>query len=281
MPDPERLLTTLHRAAQTFRTTPGRRGRLIQLDGATEVLVAGDLHGNLENFRRLLGRADLGRHPGRHFVLQEVIHGPNYYPVGGDKSHQLIDLIAALACQYPHRVHYLLGNHELAQVTARRISKGDVDLNQAFREGVSAAYGPQAAAIYAAYQDLWAVVPVALRTANRVLITHSLPPASRLAEFDPAALEREHSTQADLVPGGSVHMVVWGRDTRADNAAAFLARLDADLLVTGHIPCDRGFDLPNDRQLILDCVGTPASYCLFPCDRPLTHAELAGSVSTL
>jgi hypothetical protein len=281
MPDPDRLLTTLRRAVQAFRETPGRRGRVVDLVGAGEVLVAGDLHGNLENFRLLLERADLRGHAGRHFVLQELIHGPYRYPAGGDKSHQLLDLLAALKCQFPRQVHMLLGNHELAQATQRRISKGDEDLNQAFREGLGSAYGPRAADVYAAYQQLFAAIPVALRSPNRVLVSHSLPPASRLADFDPAALGRDESTEADLMPGGSVHMVVWGRDTRPETAAAFLGKMDADLLVTGHIPCDRGFDLPNDRQLIVDSVATPAAYCLFPCDRPLTHADLVASVSTL
>jgi hypothetical protein len=281
MPDPERLLSTLHRAVQCFRDTPGRRGRLVRLEGAAEVLVAGDLHGNLENFRRLLALADLARHPGRHFVLQELVHGPHYYPAGGDKSHQLLDLVAALKCQYPDRVHFLLGNHELAQATARRISKGDLDLNAAFREGVGTAYGPRAAEIYAAYCRLFAVVPVALRTANRVFISHSLPPASRLPDFDLAALERDEPAEADLLPGGSLHMIVWGRDTRRENVAEFLSRVDADLLISGHIPCDRGFDLPNDRQVIIDCAADPAGYVLFPCDRPLTHAGLVAHVSTL
>jgi hypothetical protein len=57
--------------------------------------------------------------------------------------------------------------------------------------------------------------------------------------------------------------------------------MDADLLITGHIPCERGFETPNDRQLILDAMGAPACYCLFPTDRPLTHAELVGGVATL
>jgi hypothetical protein len=281
MPDPERLLSTLRRATECFRTTPGRRGRLVQIEWAAEVLIAGDLHGNLENFRRLLAVADLGNHPDRHFVLQEVIHGPHHYPAGGDKSHQLVDLVAALKCQYPHRVHFLLGNHELAQTIGRRIWKGDLDLTGAFREGVGTAYGPHGAEVYAAYQSLFAAAPVVLRTPNRVLLSHSLPPGVRLPEFDSAALERNESTPADMEPGGSIHMIAWGRDTRPENAAAFLARMDADLLVTGHIPCDRGFDLPNDRQLILDCAGTPGGYCLFPCDRPLSHTELASRVSTL
>jgi hypothetical protein len=266
---------------QCFRETPGRRGRVVALEDVTEVLVGGDLHGNLENFRRLLTKADLARNPQRHFVLQEVIHGPYYYPAGGDKSHQLLDLVAALKCQFPRQAHFLLGNHELAQYTQRRISKGDLDLNQSFREGVGTAYGGRAPEVYAAYLELLALVPVALRTPNRVLLCHSLPPASRLDDFDPAVLERDVSSVADVVPGGSVHSLVWGRDTRVETAAAFLAKMDADLLVSGHVPCENGFDAPNDRQLILDSLGTPACYCLFPTDRPLTHAELVRHVGTL
>src|SRR5258708_5881575 len=90
MPDPHRLLGTLVQAIAAFRSTPGRRGRLVQLEGAGEVLVAGDLHGNVENFRLLLEKAQLGKHPERHLVLQELVHGPFCYPAGGDKSHQLV-----------------------------------------------------------------------------------------------------------------------------------------------------------------------------------------------
>ncbi len=281
MPDPDRILGTLRRAIQYFRETPGRRGRLVSLETASEVFVSGDLHGNVENFRRLLLKADLARNPQRHFVLQEVIHGPYHYPAGGDKSHQLLDLLAALKCQFPRQVHFLLGNHELAQYTQRRISKGDVDLNESFREGVGTAYGSRAPEVYAVYRELLGIVPLSLRTPNRILLSHSLPPASRLEDFDPAALEHEVSTEADMVPGGSVHSLVWGRDTRAETVAAFLAKMDADLLISGHVPCDNGFDVPNDRQLILDSLGTPACYCLFPTDRPLTLAELVPLVCTL
>jgi hypothetical protein len=281
MPDPDRILATLRRAIQYFRDTPGRRGRVVSLDGAAEVFVSGDLHGNLENFRQLLNRANLVQNPRRHFVLQEVIHGPYHYPVGGDKSHQLLDLLAALKCQFPRQVHFLLGNHELAQYTQRRIAKGDLDLNQCFREGVGTAYVGRAPEVYEVYRELLGVVPLALRTPNRILLSHSLPPASRLEDFDPAALERDASAESDLVPGGSVHSLVWGRDTRAETVTAFLAKMDADLLISGHVPCDDGFDTPNDRQLILDSLGSPACYCLFPTDRPLTLAELVQNVHTL
>lgn len=281
MPDPERLLLTLRRAEQAFRATPGRRGRVIYLEAVGDLLVAGDMHGNLENFRQVLKLADLARNPSRHLVLQEAIHGGFTYPDGSDKSHQLLDLIAALKVQFPRQVHFLLGNHELAQAMGRLIGKGDADLNRLFSDGVSHAYGPRADDIYANYLRLLAVVPLLVRTANRVLVSHSLPPASRLASFDAARLESDEPTEDDLMPGGTVHSLVWGRDTRADHVASYLRLMDADLLITGHIPCEAGFAAPNDRQVILDCILTPAACCLIPLDRPLSHADLLGCVKML
>jgi hypothetical protein len=280
MPDPDRLLNTLARAAQAFRAAPGRRGRVVALEGADEVLVGGDLHGHVGNFRKLLTAADLARRPRRHLVLQELIHTRSEVP-GPDTSHQLVDLLAALVCQYPGRVHFLIGNHELAQATDRPIFKDDVTHNDLFWEGVWSAYGQRAAEVYAAYLELFAAAALALRTPNRVFISHSLPPARWLDAFDPAALEQDPSDSAALVPGGSVYALLWGRDTSADHVAAFLAKVDADWLVTGHVPCDRGFEVPNGRQVIVDCIGEPACYCLLPADRPLAHDELVGCIRTL
>src|SRR5579884_198286 len=190
MPDPVRHRRTLQQALQAFLATAGRRGRRVDLRDASDVLVAGDLHGHVENFRRLLDRAALAQHPGRHLVVQELIHGPYRYPAGGDKSHQLLDLLAALKCQYPHRVHMLLGNHELCQGTGQWVAKGEEDLNDLFRLGVSSAYGDAAEEIYGLYRNLFAVLPLAIATPNRVFLSHSLPNGRRIDAFDPAALER-------------------------------------------------------------------------------------------
>jgi Calcineurin-like phosphoesterase len=273
MPDPAKLLHTLARAAAAFRATPGRAGRVVALADAADVLVGGDLHGHLGNFQALMKQADLANHPRRHLVLQEVVHGPFRYPDGGDKSHQLLDLVAALTCQFPGRVHFLPGNHELAQATGRPVQKGDDDYNALFFRGVAAAYGDRADDVYAAYLDLIAAAPLAVRTANRVFVSHSLPSALRAANFHYEDLLRDTRPE-DLESDGAVYALVWGRDTRPANVAAFLQEVDADLLVSGHVPCDAGFVAPNDRQLILDSMGSPAGYCLFPADRPLTHAEL-------
>jgi hypothetical protein len=281
MPDPDRLLRTLERALCAFDETPGRRGHVVCLEEADEVMASGDLHGNLENFRRLLHLADLATHPRRHFVLQELVHSRFRYPAGGDRSHQLLDLLAALKVQYPRQVHLLLGNHELAELNGEWIAKGDVDLRQQFRLGIETAYGERGEEIYGAYRDLLARVPVMLRTSNRVVLCHSLPSARRMPDFQPTALEMEAFERKDLSPGGAVHMLVWGRDASRTNAEAFLTMCGAELLITGHIPCDHGFAAPNERQLILDASGPEAGHCLFPAVGALTHAALVACARTL
>lgn len=263
------------------RFTPGRRGRLVQLSGAADVLIVGDLHGHLDNFKQALRIANLGVNSRRHLVFQELIHGPFRYPGGGDKSHQLVDLVAALKVQYSDRVHFLSGNHELAQATSRRITKDSGVLNDLFRAGVVEAYGDMAEEFYRLYLEWFNVTPLALRTANRVLMTHSLPTAPRQLCFNPAILQQDAAPDPEYHPGGSIYDLVWGRDISEEAAGGFLKRMDADLLITGHVPCDRGFDFPNERQIILDSCSEPAGYCLFPADRPLTHADLAACISTL
>ncbi len=279
MPAPARMLTHLRQALALVRATPGRHGHVLELRECTDVLVAGDMHGHVPHFQIVLQTAALAENPTRHLVLQELIHGKYRYPHGGDKSHQLVDLFAALKCQFPRQVHYIPGNHELAQWTGRPVLKADENLNSIFEEGVNQAYGPEfGPQVYAAYLELFQALPVVVRCPNRVLICHSLPNGRVLPLFDPTRLEAERYEPVDLQPGGAVHSILWGRDTNENNVAAFLKLMQADLLVSGHIAFDQGFGVPNNCQLIVDCSESPAGFALFPADTPLTHDELVNRV---
>ncbi len=281
MPNPDRLAITLTKAIDAFRNTHGRRGRLVTLTDAEDVVVCGDLHGNVANFRAVMECAHLDVYPKRHLILQEVVHSPFRYPLGGDKSHQLLDLTAALKCKYPQRVHFLVGNHELCQWQDQRIGKGDVEPNDLFRAGVEGAYGHHADRIYGLYMELLAVANFAVRLPNRVFLSHSLPASKHLDSFQLKVLENDHLSNSEVQLGGTLHSLVWGRDTSPENVAAFLAKVDADWLITGHIPCDKGFALPNDQQLILDSQAAPACYCVVPATRVLTQHDLLCGVGTL
>jgi len=281
MPDPIKLLRTIDLAIEAMHRTPGRTGRLIEPVDADDLLIVGDLHGHISHFQTILKIADLANNPRRHLVLQELIHGKFRYPGGGDKSHQLLDLCCALTNLFPKRVHLLMGNHELSQWTDHPIMKGHEHLNDLFLAGIEEAYGDQAQAITAAYSRFFAAMPIAVRTANRVFLSHSLPTPKSLADFSLDLLTHDELPAEAFESKGPIYRLVWGRDVSEENAAAFLEKVDADWLVTGHIPCEQGFAIPNSRQVIIDSCAMPAAYMLFPTTGSMTADQFRSSVHHL
>jgi hypothetical protein len=275
MPDPQKLLTTIRRATELTRATPGRKGGIITPDQADEVMVVGDLHGNLPAFKKVLALAALDRHPGRHLVVQELIHGgPMYADDRGDRSHQLLDVFTALKCQYPARVHLILGNHELAELTGRIIGKDGEALNVKFRLGIATAYGASAGEVFESYKRLFAALPLALRTANRVFVCHTLPDEADLDSLDRTLLDADSWPAEAMQRHGTIYALTWGRDTSPETADRFAALVDADWFITGHQPCDEGFRQANHRQIIIDGTDPYPAYCLFPTDPPMTIESL-------
>ncbi len=265
MPDPKKILTTIRRATELMRATPGRSGGIISPVGADEIMVVGDLHGNIPAFKQVLKLAALDRNPRRHLVLQELVHGKSEYPDDkGDRSHQLLDIVAALKCQYPDRVHLILGNHELSELTGRIIAKDGKTLNMMFRMGISTAYGASAGEIYEAYKELFAALPLAVRTANRVFVCHTLPDESDLDALDLELLKADTWPEEATKRHGTIYAMTWGRDTDPAVADRFAAMVDADWFICGHQPCDEGFRQANHRQIIIDGTDPYPAYCLFP-----------------
>jgi Calcineurin-like phosphoesterase len=276
MPDPQKILATIHRATELFRSTPGRRGGLITLgESVEEVMVVGDLHGNIPAFRQVLVAADLINKPRRHLVLQELVHGNKFYPDDqGDKSHQLVDIVSALKCQFPDRVHLILGNHELSEITGRAIAKNGQALNALFRQGIDTAYGRSGDAIYSAYLKLFAALPLAVRVQNRVFLCHTIPDPLDLDQFDPSIFDADTWPAEAMARHGSVYAITWGRNTDPENVDRFAQLVDADWFITGHQPCDEGFRQANHRQIIIDGTEPYPAYCLFPTGSGVTIESL-------
>ncbi|MFI5460980.1 MAG: metallophosphoesterase [Isosphaerales bacterium] len=275
MPDPRKLLSTIRRATDLMRATPGRSGGIITPNRAAEVMVVGDLHGNLSAFKKVLAIADLDHHPGRHLVLQELIHGPLIYPDDkGDRSHQLLDVVAALKCQFPDRAHLILGNHELSELTGRTIGKDGESLNANFRRGIETAYGASSGEVFESYRGLFAALPLAVRTENRTYVCHTIPDAADLDSLDLDLLKVDVWPESSMKRRGTIYALTWGRDTSPETADRFASMVDADFFITGHQPCDQGFRQANHRQIIIDGTDPYPSYCLFPADQPVSIESL-------
>lgn len=280
----ESVLQTCAQAAAANRHTPARQGNLVFLNAedGDEVLVSADLHGNRLNFKRILQVADLPNHPRRHLVMQEVCHGGPAYPGdAGCMSHLLLEDVAALKCEYPDRFHFLLSNHELAELGDFPICKSKRMLNLQFRAGIVELYGQAAAdKIRGAYMQFISTCPLAIRTVGGTFISHTLPDRCDVNGFNLNVFERP-LTPADWQQGSDVFRLVWGRDYRPANAAAFAKIVNAKLLIHGHEPIADGVSVPNPQQIILDCCSGRAAYAILPIVQTLSQNEALARVSFL
>ena len=128
-------------AAQLNRQDARRTGNTIELPSDAVVLASGDIHGHRHNFLKVIDYADLSENPRRVLVFQEIIHGPIDPANGKDRSVDLIMRAARLKIAYPQNVLFLLGNHDVAQLTGNEITKEGYGVCKAFNEGVGYAFG--------------------------------------------------------------------------------------------------------------------------------------------
>jgi hypothetical protein len=278
------ILNECQVAAAANRDCPARQGNVVRLspDLANEVMIVADLHGNRLNFEKLLQIADLDNHPQRHLVMQEVCHGGPEYPGegGGCMSHLLLEDCIRLKTEYPERFHFLLSNHELAELGEFPICKSRRMLNLLFRCGINELYGCAGERVRDAYLQFLATCPLAVRLTSGVFISHSCPDNCDREPFDVSIFERPLSC-ADYKSGSPAFRLVWGRDFRPANAEAFARQVKASILIHGHEPCEEGFSAPNARQVIIDGCCSHATYLILPVGPQLTQADVVAKIHSL
>jgi hypothetical protein len=279
----ESTVTAFEQATEANLNTPGREGNMVVItdEMADEVMVTADLHGHRRNFNLIKKIADLDQHPRRHLILHEVCHGGPTYPTnGGCMSHAMLEDVAKLKVRYPDRVHFMLSNHEMAELMDYPILKAKKMLNLMFRLGMQEMYGPATEKVRAAMMPFIRSCPLAVRLPGGVFVSHTLPESVDTRGFDTSLLSRPLGP-AELKENSPLFQFLWGRDFRQANAEAFAKAVEAKVLIHGHEPCDAGFHAPNDVQIILDCCNEKGTYLLIPTKPAWTHAELLKRVEPL
>lgn len=280
----ERTIENYKRATEANRKTLGREGTVdsITPDLADEVMITGDLHGHRRNFILIRRIADLANHPRRHLVLQEVCHGgPKYPQNGGCMSHGMLEDVAKLKVEFPDQVHFLLGNHELAELTEYPIQKNKQMLNLLFRLGLQQMYGAATEKVREAYLPFFESCPLAVRLSGGIFVSHSIPEGVSSNKFDRSIFTRQPETM-EYLDRGSIFDLVWGRDYSEENARAFAEMMNAGVLINGHDPCpDKGYRAPNEHQIIIDCCNDKAAYLMLPLKENWTQAEVLERIQPL
>lgn len=255
-----------------------RHGYEVVLPDAGDLVVVGDIHGHMDNYRKAIAIADLDHHPARHLLLQEVIH---QLELGEDHSYEVLEATAELKRRHPDRVHVILGNHDLAEWQSREIFKGGLCLNVLFRSGIRNRYGNDGGtAMHNAYKAFIATMPVAVRACGDLLMVHTSPERRYVRNMNAASLRTPYDA-GDLKPRGWIEQMVWGRDFAAETADEFAEAMDAAIFIVGHTPCKRGYRVPNHRHVIIDSKDQYGVYVHLDLAKRYSQDEVVAAIQPL
>jgi Icc-related predicted phosphoesterase len=236
--------------AELNRTSRWRSGNLIRLPDTGRVIVAGDLHGHFRNFERIMKMADLANHPDTHVILQEIIHGGPEDDFGGCLSYRL--LFEAIRCKirFPDQVHILLGNHDTAVISNSSVLKCGREMNRAMKDAMKRHYEEEFHDVMNALVEYLLSQPLAIRCANGVWISHSLPADNTVDRFDLSIFNRPY-TLDDIERSNAVYLLTWGRRHGAESLNRLAKMLDVEVFVLGHQPQEMGWGRIGNNTIIL------------------------------
>lgn len=238
-------------AAEENQVSPMRVQQVVHLPEEGEVFIAGDLHDHRRNLEKLLYAVDLENNPQRQLVLQEIVHGPHWDDGGCEGSWESLLKVADLKCKYPHQVHFLMANHDLAQIHGEGIMKGGQSACGAFNKAIKRDFPGQTGIVQAAITEFLLTFPLAIRSANGLLFTHSVPQDAEVPVFDYTVFDRALVGADYQRKIGPVYQLIWGRRTTPAMVEMFLDHMGAKLSVVGHQTQEMGFALNGTRQLII------------------------------
>lgn len=228
-----------------------RKANLVTLPDRGDLVITGDIHGHRRNFERVLSYSNLEKNPDRHLILQEIIHGGDEDAQGGCLSFELLADAVKLKVAFPDRVHLILANHDTAFINNSDVMKGGKEMNASMREALKRKYGAKMKAVESAIERFLFTQPLAVKTQNRIWMSHSLP-ADRMADKFDFGIFNRNLKVSDIVRPNSAYLLTWGRNQSDEKLAFYSEKLDVDLFVLGHQVQETGWMSNNKNLIILD-----------------------------
>ncbi|HWB53328.1 MAG TPA: metallophosphoesterase [Tepidisphaeraceae bacterium] len=249
--NPDHVNETFRCATEENQVSPLRNMQVVTLPAEGEVWMTGDIHDHRRNFDKLVRAADLLHNPQRHLVLHELIHGDHFDANGAEGSWEILFHAAELKCDYPEQVHFMLANHDLAQIHGEGIMKAGLSVCEAFSAGVKRDFPNGSLEITVSITEFLLSLPLAIRCENGLFFCHSLPTDSQIEKFDFTVFNRPLAGPDYQRRTGPVYQLIWGRGVTPAGAAKFADTVNSHIIVTGHQPQDAGYFVNGDRHLII------------------------------
>ena len=243
-------ISTLSQAAEINKSNPHRHGNLIELHAPGKVIMTGDIHGNEKNLDRIIGYCKLDNNPHSHLVIHELIHDPTHSNPYECHSYSTIYHAAKLLIKYPGQVHYLMGNHMMAQIIEEEVIKSGKPMVRSLTNGIGATFGTDSKEVHQAVIDFGLSLPLAVRTSNKIFMSHSLPGAESISGFDCDIFDA-NLDENFLEENGSLRGLLWDRHHNDNLIDKLSDILQAELFIIGHQPQPEGRSRPLRKLIIL------------------------------
>jgi predicted phosphodiesterase len=246
------ILDLLKKGIEANHADKFRQGNLVSLPPTGMMIVTGDIHGHRRNFERILTYADLENNPQRHLLLQEIIHGGPENEYGECLSYTVLLDAVRYKIKFPDRVHIIMGNHDTAFITDAEVMKNGKEMNRSMCSAIDRQFGADSQQIKQAMKHFLFSQPLAVRCANRIWLSHSLPSNTRAEQFDKTIMDRPLEP-SDLVRPGSAYLLTWGRNHDQLLLDTMAELLDVDFFILGHQPQPNGWRVAGMNLIILAC----------------------------
>jgi hypothetical protein len=260
---PQKIVDLLNSGIEACNADKFRRGNLIHLPSDVQLIATGDIHGHRRNFERIVAFADLANNPGRHVLLQEIIHGGPRDEAGGCLSHKLLFDVIRYKLSFPDRVHIIMGNHDIAFINNSRVMKDGEEMNRLMRLALEKEFQEAGDEIKLAIRQFLFSQPLAARCENRIWLSHSLPADRFLDKFDRQILDKQLKIN-DCEKPGSVYLLTWGRNFSQQTLDKMAEIFDVDIFILGHQPQQQGWSQAGKNLIIL--ASDHNHGCLLPVD---------------
>lgn len=223
-------------------------GDLVTLPRRGLAIVVTDLHGNLDNFIKIMTLWGKCFNRKCHLVLT----GDFIHAMGHENDHSIEILEEVLYFRNKYDNFYpLLGNHEWATLTKILIYKGGVNQNVNFEQLLKRNFPDNWEEKLEEYINFFQTLPVAVKTANQVFISHAGPPKA-VDNLDDII----HLTKKGYVNNQPLYELLWSRYTNINQKDVdnFLDKVGCRAMVVGHTPVN-GYKLKGNLIIVSSSFG--------------------------
>jgi len=278
--DGKNTLILFKQAVHAVRADKFRKGDVILLPPEGDIVISADMHGDLDNFEKIQEISDLENNPNRHVIIHELIH--NLYSKGKDRSYDILKEAVEWKVKYPNNVHMIIANHDLCEIDETPIRKDGKEIKLVFSDSTMRHLGKYGDKIRETCKQYLSNLPIGVRTASRLWISHSIPQKFlnkfNLSMFMEGMTLGGVKNRMDAYRREIIHDLVWGRDFSEATAKRFAEKVKADNLIIGHERAVKGYLVPNSKTIILDSIGEEGCFIYLKLNKKYKQEQIVKNI---